>query len=155
MENSKEDILKLLEEFTGGGQTVYSKMENSYELKNFIKDKKLRALTSSSWTSGGITGGNCWGGEANQAVSTEEPARLTELDNFLELHFPAITFLQYRKIEEHIKIYEYSQSEYYGNYTENSMYYIPFDKLAETLSDVLSNTEKPAKLDSKPKSKFK
>lgn len=71
-----------------------------------------------TWTTGGLTGGNCWGDDANEAVEAEDEPNLDALDNFLEKICPQITFLQYRRLMKNIVIRGNGETdyEYYGNY---------------------------------------
>jgi hypothetical protein len=74
------------------------------------------ALISPAWRTGGIMGGSCWGGEANQSVEGEEmPAWLEE---FLETFAPETSFLKFRRVEQKCTRYTYTNDEYYGNSTD-------------------------------------
>lgn len=94
----------------------------------------LPVLVSPSWTSGGLCGGNCWGDDANQAVSTDSESEFDVLESFLENFFPEITHKQFRELSKKIQYGEYTDYEYYGNYTENTYKYI----LVEDLLDILA-----------------
>ena len=91
---------------------------------------------SDSWTVGGLTGGNCWGDEADKSITAEEEADFTQLDKFLETYYPNISFLQYKKLLPLIKTHDYTVGEYYGNYTDYRVRYIEFVDLIEAMSDL-------------------
>jgi hypothetical protein len=89
------------------------------------------ALVSTSWRTGGISGGSCWGGEANQPVEGEEkPAWLEE---FLEAVAPETSFLKFRRLQSKCKRYDYTNDEYYGNSTDYAFEVITVSDIVETL----------------------
>lgn len=72
-------------------------------------------LLSPSWRIGSVTGGSCWGGSPDQPIDGEEqPAWL---EDFLEEIAPDITFLEFRRLREKCKRFEFSEGDYYGNCT--------------------------------------
>lgn len=87
------------------------------------------------WVSGGVTGGNCWGGVADQAVSTDPEPELDDLDDLLSEVSPSLSFLHYRKLKREIQYSERTQPEYYGNYIEYSVKRISVDTVYDMLSD--------------------
>jgi hypothetical protein len=87
------------------------------------------------WTTGGASGGSCWGTEATPCGGEEKPD-FTSLDTILEHFAPKITFLQYKKLNNLIKETEFSVSEYYGNYSDYKREYIILKELYETLQDL-------------------
>jgi len=88
------------------------------------------------WSTGGISGGSCWGtSEPQRYISTQSAEELSELDEILKLVCPNISFLVYKDIYGKVVHEEqYSQYEYYGNQTD---YTIRFCLLSE-LFDVLN-----------------
>ena len=70
------------------------------------------------WTVGGVTGGNCWGGEPNEPISADKEPELEGLDQFLTKICPEISFLLYKSLIKNIQFYDYSYNEYYGNHTQ-------------------------------------
>jgi hypothetical protein len=92
-----------------------------------------------TWTIGGTTGGNCWGGEANQSVTPDDEPDDVALDAILEKVCPSLTFLQYRKLMR-AGLYEISDEylrEYYGNSTEERTRTLKLDVLYNTLKEIL------------------
>lgn len=86
------------------------------------------------WVTGGITGGNCWGDEADQPVSPDEPEELTQLDQILERVSPEITFLQYKSLVKDVVVTgSYTQHEYYGNFYCKAVKYCLFSELYAAL----------------------
>jgi hypothetical protein len=70
------------------------------------------------WVTGGLTGGNCWGDNADQSVSSDPEPELELLDQFLEVICPALTLRQYRELTAAVvNRGSYTDYEYYGNYT--------------------------------------
>lgn len=85
------------------------------------------------WETGGMSGGNCWGGEASSYIADEPAKELAALDTFLEEHFPTIPFLAYKRLVDKAEAYTKSEHEYYGNRTDYALRYLPFDALWESL----------------------
>ena len=98
--------------------------------------KKLPILVSAQWISGGVTGGNCWGDEANISREAEDTPEFNELFDFLTEHYPNISFLQARAILLKTQIGDYTELEYYGNCTHYGIHYIMHDDLIEVLSNL-------------------
>ena len=89
------------------------------------------------WRIGGLTGGGCWDGmNANEAVSADEEPDFNGLDDILSEMCPKLTFLHYRKIEKLVRSFDYTQNEYYGNYSEYRTEYIPLHDLYNLLKDL-------------------
>lgn len=96
----------------------------------------LSHCISCQWVSGGVTGGNCWGGTANQPVSADSPTELTELDTILQEFCPDISYLQFRQLSQVIQETTRGDGgDYYGNYYEYTVRYIVlqdlYDKMVE------------------------
>lgn len=70
------------------------------------------------WISGGLTGGNCWGGEAVHMVTPERPIEDRLLDDVLTEVCPNISFLLYKRIIGMAQTRTREDNEYYGNHTE-------------------------------------
>lgn len=86
------------------------------------------------WISGGKEGGNCWGNKPESRDPDPEP-EFKALTNIL-IHFaPALTFLQYKQIEELLKYDSKSEYEYYGNYAYYDIKYIKLEDLYNLLVD--------------------
>lgn len=88
------------------------------------------------WVTGGVTGGSCWGTDANEAVYPEDEPELTMLDEILKKQFPNITYLQYRKLAKTanlVVIHRWEDREYYGNYYTKSSKMLDLDVLWEAL----------------------
>lgn len=76
-----------------------------------------RGYISERWTTGGLTGGNCWGNNADVPVSASPEPEFHDLDSILEHLCPGISFMQYKKlIQEVVVTREGTETEYYGNY---------------------------------------
>ena len=91
-------------------------------------------ITTGEWVTGGITGGDCWGGEANRPIGSVPEPEFTQLDNLLEVVWPDITHLKYKKlVSELVTEHEHGSNEYYGNNTRYSEKRIDLGDLYEWL----------------------
>lgn len=132
---TKKEILQELESFLKCTSNPYlSGYHKPYGNEPILDSKDFNGFVSDSWRVGGVNGGNCWGGQADQPVSADDPAELTILDEFLEQKMPTLSFLQYKKISKFIKTQEWSCREYYGNYYEYKCCYITFEDIANCLA---------------------
>ena len=86
------------------------------------------------WQKHGASGGNCWGDESRYFVSDELPATI-DLEDFLERVCPAITFIQYKKLEKLIEESTRESYEYYGNYTVYGTKKLDLNKVFEVLKE--------------------
>lgn len=69
------------------------------------------------WTTGGMTGGSCWGGKVEYPVEAEPEPEFESLDKLLERYSPSITFLQYKRLMSYAVTKDDSDGgDYYGNY---------------------------------------
>lgn len=94
-----------------------------------LKDLELEFFASESWRCGGLTGGNCWGDQADHPVESDPENQITSLDKFLEEFYPETSFLVYRKLLDKISYTEYSNYEYYGNYNIYRFKYITLEEI--------------------------
>lgn len=70
------------------------------------------------WVTGGLTGGNCWGDNADSPISADPEPEMHGIDDILSEVCPNISFLTYKKLmQEIVKTGEDTSYEYYGNYT--------------------------------------
>lgn len=123
-----------------------NKKELEWRLEEFLKENEnpyvyrcdlgadFKGFHSDSWVVGGLTGGSCWGSNADQSVTAEEEPDFNQLDLFLEKYYPKITFLQYKKLAALVKVKEFTVGEYYGNYTEYRLFYVSFDDIIEAMA---------------------
>ena len=127
----KQEIMILLEEFLKVNPNPYI-----YRNRQVGDGDSFKGFHSDSWRVGGLRGGNCWGGVADEPVEADEEAEFTQLDSFLEEYFPNITFLQYKKLLPLVKTEEFSVGEYYGNYNDYRYSYVLFEDVAECLANL-------------------
>jgi hypothetical protein len=143
---NKEKIIQnfksLMEEFmkthknpvlSGYKHSSYSSYKSEPDLNNF------KGFVSEEWAIGGKWGGNPWNDDELKEMSPDDPKDIDLLDEFLEFCMPNITFLQYKKLTKRIKHQQWSDNEYYGNYTDYKCAYISFDDVADCLADFLPN----------------
>ncbi len=139
---TKEDVLKALEEFRKKNlqripSSNYSTAEGLYrqsELKEDAKGNISNGFISEAWTTGGMTGGSCWGTE-RYSVEPEDEKDLDLLFQFLEEYFPAISFLDANKLLKQVKKGTYDYSGYYGNYSNYAFKYVLFDDIVALLGE--------------------
>ena len=94
-----------------------------------------RQYFEAEWVTGGLTGGNCWGDEADTSLTADPEPELRGLDEVLAEVCPSITFIQYKLLMKEMEYDEYEQGEYYGNYviygTKKLSVDTVYDKLVE------------------------
>lgn len=84
-----------------------------------IKDISLEDQIIVKWTTGGVSGGNCWSGSDNLYSTAGEPEpEFRDLDVILEKVCPKITYLEYKKLVYDLATFtSWNENEYYGNST--------------------------------------
>lgn len=92
---------------------------------------------SYNWTTGGYTGGSCWGGEHYPRTVEDEPED-GQLEKILNNVYPQLTFLQFKRLEKEglWTVQEKNQREYYGNNTETTTKTLNLDVLFERLKEM-------------------
>ena len=84
---------------------------------SYLKTSHVKGvLVSPSWCVGGLTGGSCYGDNADRPVEAEE--KPAWLENLMERVFPEVSFLKFRRIQKACVTFSYSDPEYYGNYRD-------------------------------------
>jgi hypothetical protein len=85
------------------------------------------------WSTGGITGGDCWSQDEQHAYISDEPAPTSfrSLEAVLENISPDMSYLTYRKLKPLILNGSSIEQEYYGNSTNHVYQYISLEKLYE------------------------
>lgn len=95
-------------------------------------------LITEDWTTGGRTGGSCWGcSDKDYRPRDIEPEKnIDELDKIIELIYPSITFLQYKAmIGELITVSHEKSTDWYGNDEEYSRKRLSLEELYDYLVD--------------------
>lgn len=108
---------------------------------SYIKGNLVKTLESQyigvEWRTGGMSGGSCWDdgdSDPHYPLSSEAEDPFNELDQILMLVAPSITFMQYKKLCADVVKYEnYTNNEYYGNFTEYSVKTVDLKELHEWL----------------------
>lgn len=128
---NKKSFIKLLEKYC----LIYDKpaYKRCYGYLDNKDEGTIEPSICKEWRVGGITGGNCWDSGGHESVSAEDEPNFSGLDEFLEKYCPGITYLQYKKLDALTKTCEYSNNEYYGNYTDYKRKYIIIDELYDVL----------------------
>jgi hypothetical protein len=102
----------------------------TFEIKNG-HPALTNAVVSPEWRTGGVTGGSCWGGVADQPMDGEEmPAWL---EDFVERLAPEISFLKFRKLQQRCTSHNYSSSDYYANCTHYTFQVLKVSDILEVL----------------------
>lgn len=85
----------------------------SYEEDHDVSDK---GVLSMKWSTGGMSGGSCWGDEATPYSNDYTPKCFLSLDKLIEMLCPNISFLVYKELEREL-VNEDSTTDYewYGN----------------------------------------
>lgn len=125
-----EEFMKLVEKFCCVDKTPLRRQYNGYY--NRSKNEIIPSILE-YWRIGGITGGNCWGDEANESVSADDEPDYAGLDELLLEIAPNTTFLQYKKMLSAEQTYEYTEYEYYGNRYYYKVKYIRIKDLYDIL----------------------
>ena len=87
------------------------------------------------WTTGGVTGGSCWGTESYNREADKKPDFKALEETLRELK-PDISFLDYRKVSELIISTDEFEREYYGNTREWGIEYVVLSELEELLTNL-------------------
>jgi hypothetical protein len=122
----KEDIISKLE--------VFAKKNNPYLSGGHDIGKPC--LHSEAWRTGGVGGGSCWDDgteDVHYELDSEGSETITILEEFLEEFYPHLSLSQYKGLMLHIMNDDWSEPEYYGNYTNYECAYITFEDIAEYL----------------------
>jgi hypothetical protein len=123
----KEDIINKLEDF--------AKKNNPYLYGSHTISKPC--LHSEAWRTGGVGGGSCWddgeGEDPHYELDSDNPETITILEQFLEEFYPHLSLSQYKGLMLHVRSDDWSEYEYYGNYTNYECAYITFEDIAEYL----------------------
>lgn len=124
---TREKFQDIVNEIGGGPTKVgRGKKATYYDIEKFQEN----------WISSGVTGGDCWGNEANRPIDPDpEPKAIENLDILLERVCPNISYIKYRRIESLIKYDEKDEPDYYGNRTVISSKSINIQRLWEYLTE--------------------
>ncbi len=113
-------------------------MNKFYELVEGIVSKQAikDGIISVDWTIGGITGGDCWGSDADIPRTADPEPEFEDLDKILAEVCPNISFLQYKRLcQAIIKTKDWTEAGYYGNYYEKRIKSFSIAELEEYLKD--------------------
>jgi hypothetical protein len=97
------------------------------------------AIISETWRIGGLTGGSCWGSDADIPVSADR--RPNWLEDFIEATCPDISFRTFKRLREAVTEHQFTRNEYYGNYTEYAFEVLKISTFLEILGDDKSKGE--------------
>ena len=106
-----------------------------------VPDSIQEHVIYSSYNSGGMSGGSCWGDTPIAYTETIPKDRMKVLDIVLTEFAPNISYLQYKRVEALMHSNQTSQWEYYGNSTDSVIEYILLSELEELLKEI--NVNKP------------
>lgn len=113
-------------------------MNKFYKLVEGIVSKWAikEGIISVDWTIGGITGGDCWGSDADIPRTADPEPEFEDLDKILAEVCPNISFLQYKRLcQAIIKTKDWTEAGYYGNYYEKRIKSFSIAELEEYLKD--------------------
>lgn len=103
-----------------------------WEHKSSKEKKKNDRVIYISTMTGGTAGGNCWSDGGHYGIDGEQED-WTSFDNLLTKFCPNISFLLYRKIVSLFNSVDYTEREYYGNYTNYNVKYLKIKALWDIL----------------------
>lgn len=112
------------EDFLDKCKDIYSSWEGKGTLEEYHYSKNWSTRNNKiekprlivEWSTGGMSGGSCWGGEPEPYTNNDPIPELELLDKILETFYPQLSFLQYRALTSQLlKSEGYSVGEYYGN----------------------------------------
>jgi hypothetical protein len=112
------------------------------ELDSFVQAKSEKDVTretelrGNEVSTGGTRGGGFDGGDSCPYVNDHpEPVEILEMDQILEMIWPTVTYLQYKKLvrEAEVKTEGYTQNEYYGNSTNYVYMTVKLGKLYDAI----------------------
>lgn len=115
---------EIFEGFSGDGELQKSFFDRTahwlpYHMRENNKIDKPRLYIQ--WSTGGMSGGNCWNAPPEYYSSDEGDKDLQILDKILQSISPDLNFLQYKDLcNTLVKTDSYSENEYYGNSTDYS-----------------------------------
>lgn len=100
-----------------------------------LKEINLDDCIIVKWSTGGVSGGNCWSGSDNLYSTEGEPEpEFRDLDVILENVCPKITYLEYKRLMNGLADFiSWTENEYYGNSTSYGCKKITLRKLWEKL----------------------
>lgn len=87
-----------------------------------------------SWTTGGTSGGSCWGDDPRPFTSDEPEPNWDDLDRILEHFCPNITYIRYKGVMRVAKTGTWTRNEYYGNSTNYAIRAMPIKALWEHMN---------------------
>ena len=112
-----EEFLEKVKTVTGGFLQMARKSGSWGEIERESPNDK-NACIYIEWTTGGRSGGSCWGHEADGVVESEPEPSFDELDRILEAVCPQISFLVYKGlVRDCVDTLSGTSNDYYGNYT--------------------------------------
>lgn len=133
-----EKVLSTHSSYVGRHKKLHQQLVRRGETTNIQavdgKPDYYRIFSGDSVTTGGSSGGDCWGGTSS-SFSTNNSAgtHIQELVDFLTAHYPEVSFLAYQRVLAAVKVHGHHTSEYYGNYTDYEFPYITHSDLVTAI----------------------
>lgn len=100
--------------------------------EEFISKYERHYGLTVEWTTGGRSGGSCYGDSADSSVEPDEEPDLDALDEILMNEAPTATFMEYRRIMKDPNVITrrtWEDWEYYGNYYSKASKQVNLDAL--------------------------
>ena len=85
------------------------------------------------WQTGGVSGGNCWSDGGHYSLESEREPDWDVLEKLLDKHCPNLARKDYRALFDLEEKGEFTEREYYGNYTDYGWKWICARKLYDFL----------------------
>jgi hypothetical protein len=97
-------------------------------------NKPEEAFVAIRWISGGVTGGNCWGRNAEISIGPEPEPEFEDLDTIIEAITPPVSFRKYKSVCSEATEHESDTTkEFYGNCTHYAIKRVDLRRLYECL----------------------
>lgn len=96
-----------------------------------------------TWRVGGVAGGNCWNSGGHYSLDGESEPSFDEIDQILMKVCPSLSFVAYKELMSRLKVEEseYTESEYYGNYTNYKAKTLFVEALYSAIVEVYGRTK--------------
>lgn len=147
-----QDFINKVAELAGGDISKYGNSELQHVGKpvklNYYSDwepvhgklskySETKYILRVEWSTGGMSGGNCWNDCApTYRASDEQPAEFQLLDTILEHFKPNISFIQYKLLTQTLVEHgSRTSDEYYGNSSEYATKTIELEKLFNYMNE--------------------
>jgi len=137
---SKITKINSLDDLILAGRKIQDVSYESHEYTYFIPDKSITSENYFvyAYTTGGASGGNCWNDNPAEPYTCSYDPEFLPLKIFLINYFREMSFINWNIImnSDLITHGEYTENEYYGNYTNYEYKYISYEDVWKLLKSL-------------------